>query len=323
MHLKISKPSTEAEKSTGTTLDTIEVSADLLKSWKLPPFQREIRHNDKLRQIAFQIKEDDGVIPGVITIGVLSGVRYIVDGQHRREAFLLSECVVGYVDVRVLHFANMAEMGEEFVRLNTPIAKMRPDDILRGLEGVYDSLRLIRKSCPFVGYDYIRRNEKAPVLSMSTAIRCWVGSANEVPRAGGTSVVQMATFLTGEEADEMVQFLNCAIKAWGRDASTQRLWVGLNLILSMWLYRRLVVSPYTPGKTPQLTREQFTKCLMSVSAKTDYVDWLLGRILSTRELSPAYNRIKQIFAERLIHELGLRKKPNLPAPAWASSAMRR
>ena len=51
----------------------------------------------------------------------------------------------------------MAEMGDAFVALNSRLVNMRPDDILRGLEGSIPALQEIRASCPFVGYDQIRQ----------------------------------------------------------------------------------------------------------------------------------------------------------------------
>lgn len=315
MNFKIVKPSTEAQKTTGTTLDTIEVTPDLMRSWKLPPFQRPFRLNEKVQLLAQQIKRDDGVIPGVMTLGVLDRERYLVDGQHRREAFYLSECLVGFVDVRVLHFSDMAEMGDEFVNLNSQIVKMRPDDILRGLEGSYEPLRKIRRRCPFVGYDMIRRSEKSPVLSMSTAIRCWVGSATEVPKSGGSSAATLARTFSAEDADQLIAFLDCAIAAWGRDPQYGRLWSTLNLSLCMWTYRRLVIAPYSV-KTQKITHEQFTRCLMSLSAAEAYVDWLLGRSFGNRDIGPAYSRIKGLFVSRLEHDTN--KRHLLPQPAWAS-----
>jgi hypothetical protein len=315
MNLKIAKPQTEAQKSTRTTLDTIEVTPDVIKSWKLPPFQRPLRVNDKLIALSQMIKSDGGVIPGVITIGVLDKERYIVDGQHRREAFLMSECLTGYVDVRVLHFNDMGEMGDEFVSLNSQIVKMRPDDILRGLEGSYPSLLRIRKRCSFVGYDQIRRSERAPVLSMSSALRSWKGSATEVPKGGGEAAGTVARNLTVEDADELIGFLDCCFTAWGKDAANTRLWSALNLTLVMWMYRRMVITQWSP-RSPKLTRDLFTKCLMTVSASETYVDWLVGRNLSQRDIAPAYTRLKAAFATRLEKELG--KKPSLPQPPWAT-----
>lgn len=315
MKLQIVKPSTEAQKSTQTALDTIEVTPDLVRSWKLPPFQRPLRTNEKVLQLGQQIKRDGGVIPGVMVLGVLNKERYLVDGQHRRESFLLSECIVGYVDVRVLYFDSMAEMGEEYVHLNSRLVNMRPDDVLRGMEESFPALGRIKKRCPFVGYDHVRRSEKSPVLSMSALLRCWSASATEVPRQACGSALSLAQSLSSEEADTCIEFLTIAYGAWGRDQAYARLWANLNLSLCMWLYRRLVITPYSPN-TPRLSKEQFRNCLMSLSADPTYPDWLVGRNNAQRDSSPAYKRIKDSFARRIEIETG--KKPRLPQPAWAS-----
>lgn len=316
MALQIVKPKTSAQMSTQTTLDTIEVSPDQIKSWKVPPFQRPLRINDKVIQLSTKIRDDGGVIPGVIVLGVLNKDRYIVDGQHRREAFLLSECLTGYVDIRVLHFDDMAQMGEEYVNLNSRLVNMRPDDVLRGIEDTFPALGKIRKMCAFVGYDQIRRSEKSPVLSMSALLRCWAASSTEVPRpSGGQSALTLARTLSVDEADTCIGLLTIAYAAWGRDMSSSRLWANLNLTICMWLYRRLVITPYSPS-TPRMTKELFTKCLMSLAADPQYADWLVGRTSGQRDGSPAYNRIKAAFAKRIEIETG--KKPRLPQPAWAS-----
>jgi hypothetical protein len=311
---KIAKPSTDAQKSTQTTLETIEVTPKQIEAWRIPPFQRPLRINEKVMLLAQQIKRDDGVIPGVMTVGVLNKEQYLIDGQHRRQAFLLSECIVGYVDVRTCHFDDMAAMGEEFVNLNSRLVNMRPDDILRGLEDTYAPIARIRKRCQFVGYDQIRRSERSPMLSMSALLRCWGMSAAEVPRGGTGSALARAKTLAMEEAEMCIDFLQLAFGAWGRDSAYSRLWLNLNLTLCMWLYRRLVITPYST-KTVRLTKEQFGKCLMSLSADSHYLDWLVGRNVGVRDMSPAYAKIKTIFATRLQLETGRRYQ--LPQPAWA------
>lgn len=315
---KIVKPQTDAEKNTETTLDCIEVTPNDVKSWKLPPFQRDLRRNEKVIAVSEKIKKDGGVIPGVLTLGILDKERYLVDGQHRREAFLLSGCTIGFCDIRVLHFVDMAAMGDEFVNINDSLVKMRPDDILRGLEASYEPLAKIRRRCTFVGYDYIRRNEKSPLMSMSQAIRCWTGSMNEVPKSGGGgSAAHLARTFTMEDAEALTAFLHCAFNAWGRDAVNARLWASLNLTLCMWLYRRTVITQWS-ARTPKLTNEMFTKCLMAVSAADIYVDWLAGRNLGGHQMSPAYGRLKGLFVGRLELETG--KKVSFPQPTWATSA---
>lgn len=315
MKLQIVKPSTEAQRSTQTALDTIEITPAIVKEWRLPPFQRPLRVNDKVVQLGQQIKRDGGVIPGVVVLGMLNRERYLVDGQHRREAFLLSECGTGYVDIRVLYFDSMAEMGEEYVNLNSRLVAMRPDDVLRGMEDSFPALRRLREKCRFVGYDNIRRGDKSPVVSMSALLRCWSASGTEVPRTSGGAALGLAQALSLDEADTCVGFLTLAFEAWGRDSAYHRLWTNLNLTICMWLYRRTVISPYSPN-TPRLTKDQFRGCLMGLSADATYPDWLVGRNSGQRDLGPAYKRVKELFAKRLELELG--KKPRLPQPAWAS-----
>lgn len=311
----IVKPSSEAEKATRTTLDTLLITPALVKKWEIPDFQRALRINEKVRALADVIKKDGGVIPGVITIGILNNVKYLLDGQHRREAFLLSGCSEGFVDVRMHFFTSMGEMGEEFVNLNSQLVRMRPDDILRGLSRSYPALESIKARCRFIGYDQIRRNtQTSHMLGMSTALRAWVGSATEVPASSTASAAQLAMNLTQDEADQLVTFYNLCFDSWGRDETNFRLWSGLNLGLCAWLYRRLVIVQYSPN-TARLTKDEFRKCLMSVSADEKYSDWLVGRVMRERDRAPAYDRLKHIFAKRIEQEKG--KKPRLPSPAWA------
>lgn len=316
-HLKIVKPSTEAQKATRTTLDTILVTPSLARSWKLPAFQRPLRVNDKVNELAREIAETE-IIPGTLTIGVIDKVQYIVDGQHRREAFLLAVEMIGtireaFADVRYAHFDDMAEMGDEFVKLNSHLVTMKPDDILRGLEQSHKGLAMVRRQCPFVGYDNVRRNDRAAVVSMSAFIRCWFGSATEVPAAAGMSAKKVVEGLTEEEAEQLITFGKIAFGAWGKEPENYRLWSNLNLIICMWLYRRLVITAYSPN-TKKITREMFGKCLMSLAADPQYNDWLLGRQLRERDRAPAYQRVKSAFAKRIETEEGT--KPRLPGPDW-------
>ena len=105
-----------------------------------------------------------------------------------------------------------------------------------------------------------------------------------------------------------------AYKAFGREVEYQRLWARLNLTLSIWMYKHLVLSQWSP-KTPKLSKELFTRCLMSLSADSGYLDYLVGRSLGERDRSPAYGRMKGIFSRRIIQETG--KRVMLPSPPWA------
>lgn len=310
-------PITKPNRATHTSVDTIMVTPDMVRSWENPPFQRPLSVNAKVRALAEQIKADAGVIPGVITIGVMMGMKYKLDGQHRLEAFLISGCEEGFCDVRYRHFDSMPDMGEEFVNLNSQLVRLRPDDILRGLEGTNEALHLLRERCGFVGYDMIRRSARSPIVGMSTVLRCWYGSAPETPTTSAPSAAAIARTFLVEDAATLADFLDIAERAWGRDLEYARLWGGLNISLCMWLYRRLVIAPYS-SKSPKLSKDQFRAAMTSLSAETGYLDWLVGRQLSDRDRGPAYTRIKGIFSRRLAVELG--RKVYLPQPPWAAHA---
>ncbi len=195
---------------------------------------------------------------------------------------------------------------------------MRPDDFLRGLEDSVEALQQIRKQCPFIGYDKIQRQCKtSPIVSMSATIRSWRGSGTDTPAGGvsGLSAVELAETMVEEETRNLIDFMNVAKDAFGRELQYAKLWGALNMVLCMWLYRRLVLMQYSP-KSPRIDKVLFKKCLLSVSAASDYQDWLEGRRLGERDRAPAYSRLKTIFAKRLELELG--KKIHLPAPSWSN-----
>jgi len=311
--LKIVRPTTEAERRTRTTTDTWLFTPAQLQELVLPPFQRQLRVTPKVAEIAELVKEDGGIIPGVLTIGVLDGKRYLVDGQHRREAFYLSELKEGCVDIRITHFASMGEMATEFRTLNSRIVNMRADDILRAIELENPNIAKIRKARPFVGYDMIRRGERSSLLlSMSATLRCWTGSAHEVPHASG-SAADLATQVTDDERDHLIGFLGCAHGAWGNDEAFHGLWKNLNLMLCMWIYRRMVIDAYSK-KIKLVSQDQFTRCMMSVSAASAYVDYLVNRPVAKTSLGPTYDRLRNIIVGRIEHDTG--KRPFMPSPAW-------
>lgn len=312
-HLSLVPPKTTAEKATRTSLDTIVVTPEIVRSWKLPSFQRELRENKKLLEVAAEIKATQ-IIPGTITLGVLDKVIYLIDGQHRRHAFILSAILEAFVDVRYCYFEDESEMAAEFRKVNGRIVNLNPDDTLRAMEKELDTLAKLRRMWPHVGYGHVRQTEKSPVVSMSALLRCWRGSGPETPVAGGMNVIAIAEEMSMDEVDTLLSFLDIAIKAWGKGKDVTKLWGNLNLAICMWLYRRLVITPYSPS-TKKVTKEQFQKCLMHVAANAEYCAWLVGRNLRERDRSPTYQRLKGMFAERIQNDQG-GEKPRMPAPAW-------
>ena len=305
---------TDAEKTTGTRLEVLEITEAVLAGWERPPSQRPLKTNSSRFIEVIDLIREDGVIPGVLTLAVVDKKTYVLDGQHRLAAFKATGIPAAYADVRIHHFNNMAEAGQEWVRLQTQITKVTPDDVLRGLEGTSEALTLIRKRCPFVGYDHIRKNPGSPIVSMSMVVRAWRGSAAEVPVSGGTSALEIARTLTIEEAEGLTDVLCLFLKAWGRDPEYWKLWSALNVGLCMWLWRRTVVSRHSI-RSVQLTKEEFRIAAEALSASSDYLSWLTGRCLRDADRSPAYARIRTIMAKRLALE---NKKALFPAPAWYS-----
>lgn len=308
-----------------TQMETMLLDLETVGKWQHWPGQRPIRINDKVRRAAEEMVHTE-TINGMITLGLLdtgtskaSTAPYLLDGQHRVEAFKIADIPEALADVRICHFDTMAEMGEEFVKLNSALVSMRPDDILRGLEASMGTLLYIRKNCDFVGYDSVRRSPTNPIISMSALLRCWFASGQDTPAGGGKSATNLAHDLTQEDAEKLVVFLQLALSAWGRDPQYWRLYGALNITLCMWLWRLLVLDTKEGGlrRTVVLKPDMFRKCLMSLSADSDYVDWLLGRLLSERDRSPCYTRIKSIFAKRLRNEHG-GQVLKLPQPPWSA-----
>jgi hypothetical protein len=309
-------------RSVRSVMDTMVITPGSIDQWKKPTFQRELRATPRVLEAAAQIK-DEGILPGVLTLGKLGGETYLLDGQHRVEAFRLAGIPEAYVDVRICTFESMGEMGEEFVRLNSSLVRMKNDDIMRGLEGSNESLRMLRRRCPFVGYDHLRMagaDGRAKVLlSVTVAVRTWFGSGTPTPVAGPSSMEAVKT-LDQKETEQMTTFLSLCYDAWGGDAANFKLWCSLNLVLLMWLYRRVVLAEggkHANNRYIQMTASQFQKCMVALSANPMYVDWLRGRNISDRDRSPCYMRIRDIFVRRL-SEMDI-KGARFPAADWTKS----
>lgn len=309
-------PATKTYNEVRSTMDTVLITREGVEAWKLPPFQRPLRVNARVLEVVEEIKASGGIINGVITIGVLNRTeKYLLDGQHRIHAFKLSGLPEGIVNIRMCQFDNMAEMGEEFVRLNSRLVVMRPDDILRGLEESVPALRHIRAKCPFIGYDNIRRGPKSPIVSMSLALRCWIGSAQDVPFTSSVSARASLERIDADEVNRMIHFFTVVFEAWGKDPEYARCWASLNLAVTAWTWRRCVIGRSSPNVT-QLTPDHFKTGMMALTANGQYLEWLVGRQLSDRDRSPCYNRMKAIVSTRLKEVL--QHRVTLPSPPWAA-----
>ena len=317
------KPNKPPQRShTETKLLTL---ADL-ESLKQPPFQRPIRITPRVIQFLNELKAARGIITGVLTIGQLPDdpSRWKVDGSHRIEAAKISGLGEFLAEVRTVQFKSMAEMSEEFVRLNSWLVRFKPDDILRGLEQTEPALGKLREVCSsngfsFIGYDNIRRSSSSSaIVGMSPVLRAWFGSVNDTPRMEVTAT-KLVVRLDDENITQLGSFLNCAFHAWNTDPQSYRLWGNLNLLVCMWLFRRIVLKQ-NDGPTKRhvyITVRQFAQCLMSLSADADYRDWLFGRAIIERDRAGCYKRIKEAFVPRLMHELGM-KQVKMPGGEWTT-----
>jgi hypothetical protein len=313
----------EAPRAQRSTMETLIVSVEQVNKWTVPPFQRPLRVNSKVEALAEELRRDGVSISGTITLGRLpnDAAVYIVDGQHRLEAFKITGMPEVIVDVRIVHFENLADMAEEFVRLNTALVRMRPDDLLRGIEPTAPALQRIRRECPYVGYDGVRRGgASSPVLGMSIVLRCWGASAAETPanHLQGRTITQYAQDFDEAEAGLLIRFLNLAFAAWGREPEYFRLWAALNLTMCAWLYRRLVIDKVRGVKRFVILNDtEFRQCLMALSTDALYLDYLQGRVLGDRDRSPSYNHLRRLFSKRL--QAAGNARPLMPQPAWAKA----
>jgi hypothetical protein len=313
---------TKSERKTRTVVDTISFNEKDARTWLTPPFQRPIKVNRKVMLLADDIAASGGVIPGMLTLGKIDGKTYKVDGQHRIEAACISGAKEFYADVRYLFLDSVEEMGEEFVRLNSSLVRMTPDDILRGLEGGMPLMRKIKENLFFITYNTPRRKAgEQSTISMSAALVCWAASAPETPGTSGTALA-IAQTMDEEFVDGLIAFMSCCCDAWGRDFEYARLWGRCNLITCAWLYRRTVFSgTQRSNKTVRLNRDQFTKCLMSLSANDKYLEWVRGRLYNDMSRAPCYSRVTTLFAPRIVEMTG--KKPLFPRPPWALGKVNR
>jgi len=325
----------EAPKDERSTMETLVLTPELVNAWVLPDFQAPLKVNAKVREVADELRAQSGTpcISGVITLGRLraelknGGAKfYLIDGQHRREAFLISGIKEAYADVRANVYETMEEMALEYLRINSPISRKTPDDQLRALQESSQALKLINHQCPFVGYRYIRANPTSPIVSMSAVLRRWWASSKESPAisGGGGAATEVARNLTVEGAAEVIRFLKVAYAAWGGDFENARLWGSLNMVICMWLWRVLVLDTDRTGSRRYivLTEEQFKQCLMAASADKPYVDWLLGRNMAERDRAPCYRRLRTVFMARL-PLIGVGdyhgRQVKLPQPIWMNN----
>lgn len=109
------KGTREAPRKWRSEMETRIISISDVEKWQLPPFQRPLRINDKVRSIADELRANQVEIAGVITLGTIGDDKtlWIIDGQHRLQAFKMSELAEVIGDLRICRFADLAEAAAE------------------------------------------------------------------------------------------------------------------------------------------------------------------------------------------------------------------
>jgi len=307
---------TPAKRGQHAATEALIATPELMQKWQKWKRQRPVRITEKVMEAAEFYKQNGGIIEQSFTLGVVKGVEYILDGQHRREAAYISKLPEFYIEVKRVFFDDPDDMGALFDRLNSRLASYKSDDALRALEADIPGIAKLREVAPFVGYDQLRRNPHSPILSMSTVLKAWL--VKEVPSSSlGMATKKAAQGFTVEEAVECGRFLNLCMDAWGRDTEYRRLWAQLNLGLTSWLYQRTVLRPIFGEQRDRLTREQFKKGLSALSTDSRYLEWVVNRRMDEHSRSPAYNKITALFSARLREEF--KRAPKLPRPEWVHS----
>ncbi len=319
----------EAPKAERSRMETLKLTPEMMNAWVLPDFQAPLKMNNKVREIADELREQTGTpaITGVISLGICKaypGILFLTDGQHRRAAVIESGVPEVIADVRIREFDSMKEMSQEFLKLNTPISRKSPDDQLRALQESSLPLQRISKECPYIGYKYIRANPNSPIVSMAATLRRWKGSSYESPAVsgGGSNATELAHRLTMDDAEQLIRFMRVAFKAWGADPENARLWAALNMTMVMWMWRVLVVDRDRSGSRRYVvvTEDEFLHCLMSVAADKDYNDWLQGRAMAERDRAPCYRKLRTTFLLRISnHERRGSPKIRMPQPSWMTN----
>lgn len=311
---------TRAEKTTRTTTDTILFTAESIKKWKRPSFQRDIKRTVKFDELVSLFKTNGGVFPGVLTLGILdgdsSGDLYKIDGNHRCEAFEESGTREGVADVRYFR-GTMEDFAEEWVRLNGQISATRPDDLLRAAATNNPKIGKLRSACRVIGFGVVKKRGRIGI-SMSSTLRAWnnAGHATPASRGKAASAILIIRDMSDSDLDSLIALINACESAWGRDPEYAALWGQMNLTMVMWIYNRIVARDPDSPKLKRLPMTIFEKCLMSLSADAKYVEWLRGRNGGVHR-SPCYVRVKEMFVRRIREETGLRA--NLPTPEWVNS----
>lgn len=291
--------------------------------WVSPPFQRRLILNRKVKAIATTMRATEE-IPGVIVLGVLGGVVYLVDGQHRRQAFKDSGASQGVATVVTFEYADMAEMSSHYRELNSKISFGSPDDTLKAMAFSNDSIKEIKARCPFIGYGTRNRvgANAENFVSMAAFTNAWNTAGFDALKSSfGSAISFMGSVSTGEAVD-IAEAANAMHRAWGVGKEMSSLWKKLNVVCCLWFWRRSVLGWSGSSKAngswkrsnQRVPAKDFERGFMSLSANGTYLDWLVGRSNMGKDSQECARRVKLIILDRIESDTGTR--PPLPTSSW-------
>lgn len=297
----------------GVRSEVVVVTVALVNSWERPDFQRMFKQTKNVVDATNQIGRTEE-IPGTIWIGVWEGRSYVVDGQHRIEAFLGANIAEALASVAFKAFDSYDAMARFYRMINTPLRSFSAQDNLKAAAVEYESLRIIEREATFASWYKPKRNS-GKTIQISSMVRFWGMARSDAP-GGSAQVVAVAAGMNKLAAHRLCVFGSLCHDAWGTDSGYAALWGGLNFPVVLWLYARTVLRDPEPSlRVTRLDQPAFKKALVSLCDES-YVDWLRGRNSLQNFRSPCYNKIKQRFKATL-EKRG--ERLTLPSPDWASN----
>lgn len=299
------------------------LTQEVFESWDSPPFQRPVSVGKNVAKASLTM-QDTGCIMTAIYLGVWEGKTYIVDGQHRRVAFIGSGLDRVVAPVITKYYKDdtpgLLEMCEDFLLIQAHIKNPTANDKLRALEPMSSGLQKIRKECPFVGYGGFRCNKNSPIVSMAQVIRSMVTSGQEELGSPAKSAVVHAREMTLHEANSLTIFLKLAFEAWGRDKEHKPLWTPMNMSLCLWFFRRMLKAP-SPNKDSKgdVTQQQFSNIFFELLSNRRYRSLLQansgGRLGDPEVRNPVLKELMRAIKRSLKRDKV--RDYYMPDPSWA------
>lgn len=290
--------------------------------WKLPPWARTPKVNKTVLQVADDLKKFPH-LKSTLVLGVYDGCIWKIDCNHRLLGFLYSEleCITAHC---IFHYCDSHEEMYEFYKIyQRHIRTPTKDDNLKGFEITHPPLKYISSKCRFVTYNSIG-DDAHRRIKMSTVVQAWYDSVPYIPRHVKGNVEEQAAGLTKENAEKIVEFLLACRDGLGLDQAV--LWKQVNIVLLMWLYRRLVwgetsLEEEEDQEYSTFTKDQFINGIMGLQANS-YYGALHRRKLDSDRMS-VYQSLINHFRNSLKDNKVKIPKLCLPTrPSWPKDPIR-